>query len=46
MEWLAYAEKAEKADILNVALFGFIVKAWRGENPGLTKRIMQEILLQ
>ena len=35
LEWLAYAEEA---DILNVALFGFTAKAWRDENPKLTKK--------
>ena len=35
LEWLAYAEKA---DILNVALFGFTAKAWRDENPELAKK--------
>ena len=34
-EWLAYAEEA---DILNVALFGFTVKAWRDKNPELAKK--------
>lgn len=35
LQWLAYAEEA---DILNVALFGFTVKAWRDANPELAKR--------
>lgn len=35
MEWLAYAEEA---DILNVALFRFTAKAWRDENPELSKK--------
>ena len=34
LQWLPYAEEA---DLLNVALFGFIAKAWRESNPELAK---------
>ena len=35
LQWLIYAEEA---DIINVALFGFTVKAWREANPELAKK--------
>ena len=35
LQWLPYAEEA---DLLNVALFGFTVKAWREANPELAKK--------
>ena len=35
LQWLIYAEGA---DIINVALFGFTVKAWREANPELAKK--------
>lgn len=35
LQWLTYAVEA---DILNVALFGFTVKAWREANPELAKK--------
>ena len=35
LQWLPYAEKA---DLLNVALFGFTAKAWRVANPELAKK--------
>ena len=35
LQWLAYVEEA---DILNVALFGFTVKAWREANSELAKK--------
>lgn len=35
LQWLPYAEEA---DLLNVALFGFTAKAWRGANPELAKK--------
>lgn len=34
-QWIAYAEEA---DIVNVALFGFMAKAWRETNPELAKK--------
>ena len=35
LHWLIYAEEADR---INVALFGFTVKAWREANPELAKK--------
>ena len=37
LEWNAKRFLTKKADILNVALFGFTAKAWREANPELAK---------